>query len=80
MRTLYAPELRDDDGSRDLTRTQATRRQACILIGSAHVRPAPMPTDDAERLQRALLGRPKPIRLYTNPVVRAVRWLLNAKG
>lgn len=70
MQTLHAPELRADDGTRALTRTQAG-----ILIGSAFIRPAPVLTDDAERLQRALLNRPQVIRLYANFVVRAMRWL-----
>lgn len=71
MLTIHAPELRADDGTRYLTRTSAG-----ILIGSAFVRPAPSPSIDAERLQRSLLGRPRGvIRLYPNPVVRALRWL-----
>lgn len=56
--TLLAPELRaTGEAQRTVTRTG-------LVIGGAWVRPMPIPSPDAERLQAALLerrtSRPRP--------------------
>ena len=46
-----------------------------VLIGSAHVRPPPPPSADAERIQAALLSRPSVIDLDTSMLARVLRRL-----
>lgn len=31
-----------------------------LIVGGSYIRPAPMPTGDAERIQAALLSKPEP--------------------
>jgi hypothetical protein len=47
-----------------------------VLIGSAYVRPAAPPSDDAERLQRALL--PSIRRHHSKPSPRGNGWIRGA--
>ena len=76
MQNLYAPEMRPES-SRALTRTKAG-----LLIGSAYLRPAPYATSDAERLQRALLGKLTPRRRNVIPTCSPLwlRWLRRLCG
>ena len=51
--TLEAPELRP------CNQVAAVRTSTGVLIGCAYRRPMPQPSADAERIQRALLAKPK---------------------
>jgi hypothetical protein len=67
MTHLYAPEM---VGSHELRRV---RTRAGIVIGGAYVPRPPLPSADAEHVQRALLSR-----IPTRPTLleRLRRWLL----
>lgn len=67
MNTLHAPELRP------VGQVPCTETKTGLLIGCAHRRPMPELSADAERLQAALLSKPR-----SRPVARSLLGLLGS--
>ena len=75
MQTLHAPELRLE-GARNLVRTASG-----IRIGSAYIRPPERQSDDAERVQRALLAPPPQVRVtFAERIARFFRATTEQQG
>jgi hypothetical protein len=70
----------------DMQRSQETRfyrTKTGIEIGAEHTRPPPLPSDDAERIQAALLlvrRRASPLRRPPGLLQRLRAWLASTKG
>ena len=59
-RTITAPELRP------VGQVPCTATSTGVLIGCAYRRPMPQPSADAERIQRALLRKPRQRRRFSD--------------
>ena len=59
-RTIVAPEMRP------VGQVPCTATSTGVLIGCAYRRPMPQPSADAERIQRALLRKPRKRRRFSD--------------
>jgi hypothetical protein len=60
--------------------TRFHRTDTGIEIGGAYTRPPPLPSNDAERIQQALLQAPPRAAVRAHPIAKLLRWLRGATG